>query len=540
MARRLNLDGDGQADLQGHGGENRAMLVYQIESYHYWQNFLKQRVSEMGWFGENLTVSGLADAEVCIGDRFRIGEAIVEVSQPRVTCYRLGIRTGRPEMPSLLVQHGRPGFYLRVLEEGTIAENDTIELIANGKSQMSVTSVDQLLYLGSHPVEQLERALGINALSEGWKMSFLELLKAQRKGDLTGNPGLSPEVDTPAWQSFRPLVVLSNRPEAEGIRTILLASPDGSILPSFRPGQHIVLKLSDPQREPLVRTYSLSGSPKDGSYRITIKREQNGLGSRYFQDALLDGTRVEASAPRGSFTLEPDSTKPLVFLSAGIGITPLLSMLHSVAHTNRSVFWIHTTRSSRTLCFRDEILSLLATLPNAKRLVAFTHPGSEDQIGLDYDLAGRLNMERLEGLGLPEDAAFYLCGPSPFLKTFSEGLIDSRVQPHSIHVESFNAQGSGTSGRKLALKTGEGSHQIVLTRSGRALAWSESSGSLLEALESEDVPVKWSCRVGVCHACETGLFDGDVFYSPLPLDPPGRGRVLLCCARPTTTITLDL
>jgi len=104
MARRLNLDGDGQADLIGHGGENRAMLVYQIESYQYWQQLLGDAPYEMGRFGENLTVEGLADRDVCIGDQFRIGKAIVEVTQPRVTCYRLGIRMNRPDMPSLLVR----------------------------------------------------------------------------------------------------------------------------------------------------------------------------------------------------------------------------------------------------------------------------------------------------------------------------------------------------------------------------------------------------------------------------------------------------
>jgi MOSC domain-containing protein YiiM len=145
MARHLNLDGDGQADLNGHGGENRAMLVYQVDSYRYWQQLLGDAPYEMGWFGENLTVEGLADTEVCIGDRFRIGDALVEVTQPRVTCYRLGVRTGRAEMPSLLVQHGRPGFYVRVLEEGAIGASDPIELTKHHPAQMSVTSVDQLL-----------------------------------------------------------------------------------------------------------------------------------------------------------------------------------------------------------------------------------------------------------------------------------------------------------------------------------------------------------------------------------------------------------
>ena len=117
MVRRLNIDGDGQGDLAGHGGEQRAALVYQLESYRHWERELGRPEFAFGQFGENFTVDGLSDREVCIGDRYRIGEALFEVSQPRVTCYRVGLRMDEPRMAALLVSHGRPGFYLRVLEE---------------------------------------------------------------------------------------------------------------------------------------------------------------------------------------------------------------------------------------------------------------------------------------------------------------------------------------------------------------------------------------------------------------------------------------
>jgi len=132
MVRRLNLEGDDQADRQGHGGEHRAVFVYQIEAYHYWQAQLGRDDFVMGQFGENFTVDGLADDEVCIGDRYCIGTALFEVTQPRVTCYRLGIRMAEPRMPALLVAHHRPGFYLRVLEEGEVGAGDDIALIARG------------------------------------------------------------------------------------------------------------------------------------------------------------------------------------------------------------------------------------------------------------------------------------------------------------------------------------------------------------------------------------------------------------------------
>src|SRR6516165_4607370 len=159
MTRRLNIDGDGQGDLAGHGGEHRAVLVYQIASYRYWQNQLGRHDFTYGQFGENFTVEGLPDAEVCIGDRYAIGEAVFEVTQPRVTCFRVGIRMREPAMPSLLVAHHRPGFYLRVLQEGAVQAGDAITRMKVGEEQLSVAEIDGLLYLPNRPRRKLERAL---------------------------------------------------------------------------------------------------------------------------------------------------------------------------------------------------------------------------------------------------------------------------------------------------------------------------------------------------------------------------------------------
>ena len=167
--RKLNVDGDGQADLAGHGGEQRAVFVYQMDSYHYWEQLLGRGDFTFGQFGENFTVDGLADNEVCIGDRYRIGSAEFEVTQPRVTCYRVGIRMNEPQMAALLVEHHRPGFYFRVLQEGEVGADDDIVKIADGPERISVADVDALLYLPGHSSEQLQRALQIPALSKGWQ-----------------------------------------------------------------------------------------------------------------------------------------------------------------------------------------------------------------------------------------------------------------------------------------------------------------------------------------------------------------------------------
>src|SRR5580698_1319765 len=209
MVRRLNIDGDGQGDLKGHGGEQRAVLVYQLESYRYWERALGRPEFAFGQFGENFTVDGLSDREVCIGDRYRIGEALFEVSQPRVTCYRIGMRMDEPRMAALLVSHGRPGFYLRVLEEGLVGAGDEIIKISDGPERMSVAEINALLYLPGHRREDLQRALRIPALSPGWQQSFRAMLaQPSHSGLEAGNPGLSAEnYPPPAWPGFRSLRV---------------------------------------------------------------------------------------------------------------------------------------------------------------------------------------------------------------------------------------------------------------------------------------------------------------------------------------------
>jgi len=193
-ARRLNLDGDGQADLEGHGGENRAVMVYQIEAYRYWERELGRKDFGYGQFGENFTVEGLPDNEVCIGDRYKIGTAVFEVSQPRVTCYRLGIRMNNPEMASLVVSHGKPGFYFRVITEGEVGAGDEIQKIMDGPDRMSVAETDSLLYTANHDLNRIAIAARIPALSRGWKGSFDDILQASSNGMHNGNPGLTPSI----------------------------------------------------------------------------------------------------------------------------------------------------------------------------------------------------------------------------------------------------------------------------------------------------------------------------------------------------------
>ncbi|MFF4734258.1 MOSC domain-containing protein, partial [Streptomyces mirabilis] len=272
MVRRLNIDGDGQGDLGGHGGEQRAVLVYQLDSYRFWANELGRDDLAPGNFGENFTVEGLPDDEVCIGDRYRIGDALFEVTQPRVTCYRVGLRMGEPQMAALLVAHHRPGFYLRVVEEGEVEAGQKIVKVSTGPEAMTVEEIDRVLYLPGHTREQVERALRIPALSPGWQGSMRTLLdQADGEGGASsGSAGLNTAATAPppAWPGFRPLTVTHIQPESRTVFSLHLAAADGSTLPAALPGQFITVKVQ-PEGDvpPLIRSYSLSGEPGTGTYR---------------------------------------------------------------------------------------------------------------------------------------------------------------------------------------------------------------------------------------------------------------------------------
>src|SRR3984893_8763373 len=348
MVRKLDIDGDAQAALAGRGWEQRAVFVYQMASYHYWERFLGRNDFVFGQFGENFTVEGLPDNEVCIGDRYRIGGAEFEVTQPRVTCYRVGIRMNDPRMPALLVAHHRPGFYCRVLQEGEVGAGDDIVKITDGPERISVAEVDALLYLPGYSREQLERVLRIPALSEGWQTSFQAILAQEsspKPGE--GNPGLANEEKAPAWPGFRQMRVARIQKESDNVTSFVLAPIDGQPLAVFQAGQFVVLRLLvDPGRSSILRSYSLSDLPAADHFRISVKNESNGIGSSFLCNRAREGDRLDVSAPRGSFTLRPGQN-PVVLLSAGVGATPVMSMLHSLAaeKSQREIWWIYGARN---------------------------------------------------------------------------------------------------------------------------------------------------------------------------------------------------
>jgi ferredoxin-NADP reductase/MOSC domain-containing protein YiiM len=546
-AGRLNIDGDGQGDTAGHGGEQRAVFVYQMGSYRYWQRELGRNDFVYGQFGENFTVDGLGDDEVCIGDSYQIGSAIFEVTQPRVTCYRVGIRMNDPRVPALLVSHHRPGFYLRVLKEGQVQAGDEIIKLSSGPEQMTVADVDALLYLPGHTRQGLLRALRIPALSPGWQGSFRAL---RDEGPGGGNAGLAVTSPPPAWPGFRHLTVTAIRRESDSVISLRLEDPTGAPLPAARPGQYLTLRaqLDKPPRV-VLRNYSLSGPPGAGYYRLTVKHEPGGLVSGYLHTRVVVGDQLDIAAPRGTFILD-GTQAPVLLISAGIGATPVLAMLHALAQerSDREIWCLYGARNGGEHPFAAEARALLASLPNVRAHVYYSRPGPDDLEGRDFDSAGRLSATALAELKPPPGAEAYICGPTAFMDEVSAGLAALGSDASRIHTEPFGPKASETPG--IVAAPGRAPHPptgqpgdgptIAFARSDLTVPWSRAYRTLLELAESCDVPVRWSCRTGVCQTCETTLITGSVDYSPDPVEPPAEGSVFICCAQPRDDIVLDL
>jgi ferredoxin-NADP reductase/MOSC domain-containing protein YiiM len=549
---RLNLEGDGQGDLAGHGGEQRAVFVYQIESYRYWQQQLNRTDFVHGQFGENFTVEGLPDDAVCIGDRFQIGTALFEVTQPRVTCYRVGIRMNEPRMPALLTASRRPGFYFRVLQEGEVGGGDEIAKVGEADERMTVAEINALLYLPNHARDRLERALRLEALSPGWRDSFEALLQGPRTATGNGNAGLTPATAAhPVSPGFRPLVVMSIDHESADVISLTMQGADGQPLPTPLPGQYVVLRFQpSADSPPLFRSYSLSGPLSTKGYRISVKIEPNGAAGNYLRGHVRVGDVLAISSPRGSFVLQPGE-RPVVLLSAGIGVTPVLAMLHvlAAADSTRQVVWLHTARDGQHHPFAGEVRRLMRALTHGRGYVCYTRPGSSDKTGDGFNATGRFSRSVFDELGLPGDADVYLCGPTRFMADMKEALATLGVAAERVHVELFSGGdpmtpgvvGATTRAPHLPKDEADTGPLVSFARSGIAAHWKASTyQSILELAEACDVPVRWSCRTGVCHSCESGLVSGAVTYGPEPLDKPANGNVLVCCSQPICDVAVDL
>lgn len=360
-------------------------------------------------------------------------------------------------------------------------------------------------------------------------------------------------------QEYKTLVVSKKVPESQNITSFYLVSEDGEPLPSFLPGQFLPLKLDIPgQDKPIYRTYSISDSPHKGYYRLTIKREAApadhpelypGVSSNYFHDQVEPGTKLLTKAPRGKFFLDSKSENPVVLLSAGVGLTPLISMLNAITDSgsNREVWFIHGARNSTEHALSNHIRNVAQEHDNVHVHVAYSQPIEENLEGRDYDSKGYVDAELLKNILPDNEAEFYLCGPPPFMKSLFNGLLEWEVPEHRINYEFFGpaslikdrAKVSTPKRAAVAMDSSTGV-EVEFSSSGIKTNWNTSFESILDLAEANGLSPDYSCRSGVCHTCMCRLKEGDVEYVEEPLDPPDEGCVLICVAKPKNKVVIDI
>jgi ferredoxin-NADP reductase/MOSC domain-containing protein YiiM len=543
--RRLNIDGDGQADLKVHGGYDMAVYAYPVEHYPYWEKGLGRDAFPHGQFGENLTVQGLLEDSVRVGDVFRIGSSRLQVTQPRIPCYKLAMRMDQEmDFPKRFQDSGRLGFYLRVLDEGEIGAGDAIELLERDTQSPTIAEFIEIYLRRSNDPESLRRMLAARELGAAWRVWFEKMLEKAE-----------PVPTASGWEGFRTFVVDRKVPESDTITSFYLRPKDEEPLPPHRPGQFLPFRLDIPGKpQPVTRTYTISDAPHGSYYRVSIKREPSpadrpelppGLSSNYFHDCVGTGTELCVRAPRGDFWLDPKDATPVVLLSGGVGLTPMISMLNAIVaqDSGRPVWFIHGVRHGGEHAMGAHVRRMAAEHDNVHVHIRYSEPRPQDVEGRDCEGHGHVNLAVLQDLLPPAAYDFYLCGPPPFMKSLFRGLLDWGVPETRIHYEFFGPATALTETTKpaagAAASTAAG-QPVKFARSGVTVPWDASMESILELAESHGLHPAFSCRSGICHTCMSGLLEGEVDYTTEPADMPDPGSVLICCSRPKTGVVIDI
>ncbi|NQU62224.1 MAG: 2Fe-2S iron-sulfur cluster binding domain-containing protein [Rhodospirillales bacterium] len=364
-----------------------------------------------------------------------------------------------------------------------------------------------------------------------------------------------------SWQGARTFVVERKVAECDIITSFYLAPEDGAPLPSFEPGQFLALELDIPgEKDTVRRTFTISCSPTDPAfYRLTIKREPPppdqpdappGLSSNFFHDHVDVGTKINVKAPAGKFFLDVASDVPVVLLSGGVGLTPMISMVNTIVDqgNGRDVWFIHGTRGRKEHALGDHVRQLAAKNANVKTHTVYEKAGPDCVKGQHYDSEGFITLELLQDLLGGTDFEFYLCGPPAFMKVIYNVLYDWGADETRIHYEFFGpatvlregapppdeaAQDSG------AEDAGQGG-TITFAQSGRTAEWEPKFENLLEFAEANGLAPASGCRDGICQTCMVELMEGEVIYAEDPIIPPDPGFVLICQAKPNGDVTIDI
>ena len=372
-------------------------------------------------------------------------------------------------------------------------------------------------------------------------------------GDPKQHTGNSPSQQTKGGgsQDWRNFTVVRKVKESEEITSFYLKPEDGSQIPRFKAGQYLTIKLDIPgQAKPVVRPYSLSdySEPRD-YYRLSIKLEPApeglkdvppGLSSNFMHSQVLEGSTIPIKLPSGKFVLDVHKNIPVVLISNGVGITPMISMVKACGLHNpsRPVWFLHGTRNGQYHVFRDEVSKLAEQNPNLKVHFAYSRPRSEDEG--QFQSAGHVNVEMIQSL-VNQDSEFFLCGSPPFLKEIREGLQGWGVPEDKIFFESFMKASTVPSNSTSSAEVEGEMTEISFTQSGKMLTWEAQYNSILEFAEANELNPDYSCRQGICGTCVCKILEGEVEYQEEPTAEIPEGSVLTCISKPKTArVSLEL
>ncbi len=341
-------------------------------------------------------------------------------------------------------------------------------------------------------------------------------------------------------------------PESETITSFYLEPADDEKIHCHKSGQFLPIEIQLPEADsPIQRTYTISNAPNGEYYRLSIKREPPakpelppGLSSNYFHDHVKVGSTIRAMSPRGKFVMDESSTRPVVLISGGVGITPMISMLEQLANESvgcgckRQVWFVHAARNSEVQAFGKYVRDFKKDWPCLHVHVRYSKPLDTDVEGEDYDSVGHVDIELLQSLLPFDDHEFYFCGPAPFMESLYDGLKGLNVSDERIHYEFFGPGASLHQERpsgfeSLAAALGDREPVTVrLAHSDIEASWDPSKGTLLDLAEAQGLQPAYSCRSGICQTCTTKVLQGAVEYTEPPMIPPPEGEALICCSFP--------
>lgn len=523
------VENDRQADLRCHGGPHKAVYVYGRPGYRHWEGYLG-RLLPPGTFGENLTVENLNEDEVRIGDLLICGELVLQVSEPRISCFKLAMTLKEdPGFSKVFLEDGRVGFYARVLHEGRVTEGDWLFHIPAKDASPSIREFVRAAYDPNASLEQLKYARNAKGLSPDWRA----LIAKRASALMLAKQGK-------AWPDFKSFTVIRREATALDIASYYLTPVDGSSLPGFMPGQHIAVRTEIPGHGEVTRSYSLSSArPIDNAYRVTVKRSEKPGNptsapsmSNHLHDAVFEGAILDVKAPAGRYFVDETNETPLLLLAGGVGITPLYAMFESAARRGCRATLIYAARNEGERCFRRSIEALVDA--NAGLRAIFY---SEEAFSPTFDhntRLGRLSPQGLADTELDEVDAF-VCGPRGFLDAAEDILRGVGLTDDRIHTETFGMRQSKAT-QKIS---SDREHKVTFKKSGFTVPWSGEQGTLLDLAEANGLRPPFACRAGTCQSCVTTILSGTLDYLEL-VDPPSPTETFVCCTVPTSDVVLDL